>query len=233
MNNWKKKNDNKSLICLLIGILTLAVVVYGVNYYLDVVKPAKYHEQVHKEALEYIQQQKWNDAVQLIRTLDKDSKCQECYVMEDYASAMDIIKNGNNTDDEIVSAYGLLDRVDASYNGQFSDAISSAKDNIKDSFVAAKARRDAEQLRTAQEMAARNSKASTNDDAASEAEKKERETRIFVGDPESKIQNVLGAPEHVNRTVVSGHVSKQYVYTRGSKRIFVYTDDGIVTGFQD
>jgi hypothetical protein len=62
-------------------------------------------------------------------------------------------------------------------------------------------------------------------------EKQYKDTHIYIGDPENKIQKILGEPDRINRSVTSTHVSKQYVYGNGTK--YIYTEDGIVTSFQD
>ena len=47
------------------------------------------------------------------------------------------------------------------------------------------------------------------------SQQQERNSHIYIGDPEKKIIDVFGQPERVNKTVNSNLVRKQYVYKNG------------------
>lgn len=57
----------------------------------------------------------------------------------------------------------------------------------------------------------------------------ERESHLYIGDPEYKIEQVLGAPRSKNITRTGNHESIQWVYPNGT---YIYTDDGVVTAVQ-
>lgn len=58
----------------------------------------------------------------------------------------------------------------------------------------------------------------------------EKAVNIEIGDPETKIVQILGTPIDVNTTTVSGSEHKQYVFS-GNR--YVYTVNGIVTAMQN
>lgn len=56
----------------------------------------------------------------------------------------------------------------------------------------------------------------------------EYQNTLHIGDPDNKIVDVMGRPEAKNTTQVDGHQSVQWVY----RNSYIYTDDGVITGFQ-
>ena len=56
------------------------------------------------------------------------------------------------------------------------------------------------------------------------------EGQIYLGMPEAAMLASLGQPIDMNRTVTSGGEHKQFVYPNG---LYVYTEDGVVTSWQD
>ena len=53
---------------------------------------------------------------------------------------------------------------------------------------------------------------------------------IFLGMSESAMRESLGPPIDVNRTVTQSGESKQFIYPNG---VYVYTENGVVTSWQD
>lgn len=72
-------------------------------------------------------------------------------------------------------------------------------------------------------------KASEKQEREETQKKQERDSHIYIDDPEEKIIQVYGQPNEVNKTVTKYGVSKQYVYDN----VLIYTEDGYVTGWQD
>ena len=103
----------------------------------------------------------------------------------------------------------LKDVPDSYFSGEFGDKLTEIKEN-------------APQKSTQQQLEEKNQR---------EAQAKEYSSKLHVGDPDNKIEDVMGTPESVNRTVSGSHELKQYVYKNGS--VLIYTQDGIITGFQN
>lgn len=110
-------------------------------------------------------------------------------------------------DRDILFAESYLEDIPTDYDGDLADEIKRFKNEISPLVQQEKAKK-----------------------AKADAE---REKHIYIGDYETKIEQVYGKPDSINRTVIGNQVSKQYVYDRGSKMIFIYTTNGVVTSFQD
>lgn len=191
------------------------------------------HEKMHVEVLDDIKNSKWDVASDKMTKDRLSYECYQCKALRNYTSAMKLMNNGRNSDQDTIDAYEYLDRIDQNYNGPFAEDIIKAKQDITDSYNAAKARQDAITANVAAEKKQKEEAEKAKREAELAAEKAERDSHLYIGDSESKIRKVFGEPYEVNRTVVGGHESKQYVYDRGSKFLFIYTKDGIVTGYQD
>jgi hypothetical protein len=63
-----------------------------------------------------------------------------------------------------------------------------------------------------------------------EREATRRAIKLGVGSPEFDVIMKLGNPLEINRTVNKYGVRKQFIYPGG---VYVYTEDGVVTGWQD
>lgn len=57
--------------------------------------------------------------------------------------------------------------------------------------------------------------------------------RVAIGMTEPGVMCALGTPTAINRTATRGGTWKQWVYPRGGRTIYVYTEDGKVTSWQD
>jgi len=55
-------------------------------------------------------------------------------------------------------------------------------------------------------------------------------SKIWIGMTKEMLQESLGSPYDINRTVTANHVSEQWVYSQGN---YVYLDNNIVTSWQD
>ena len=158
----------------------------------------------YNQAVSLAKQGKWHDCnIKLVQYKDKDNRCKMLY---DYGQAQEQYANGN-----IHMADVYIKNIPDDYNGNFASDIKQFKDTI----YPLEATYEEQEKQQEKEKAA------------------ERANHIYVGDHESKINDVFGTPDSVNRTVVGNHVNKQYVYDRGNKRIYIYTEDGTVTSFQD
>lgn len=127
-------------------------------------------------------------------------------IMYNIASAME--QYYGKRDYEMALQY-LKDVPDSYFSGEFGDKLTEIKENAPQKSKQQQAKEKAQK----------------------EAEAKEYNSKLHVGDPENKIEDVMGTPESVNRTVSGSHEFKQYVYKNSS--VFIYTEDGIITGFQD
>lgn len=117
-----------------------------------------------------------------------------------------------------------LELIDAiQYNGEFADEIIKLKTEILPPLLEANKHAEEERKRIEIE----------NKQAELEQIVAERASKIYIGDDEAKIRTVMGEPDEVHRTVIGSTVKKQYVYWRGSNLICIYTEDGVVTAFQD
>ena len=164
----------------------------------------KLSDEDYNAAVYLAKQGKWKEcAVKLVKSHEGDSRAKVLYA---YANAQE--NYGENNFD---MAKHYLKDIPDDYDGDFSAEIKQMKD-----IVAGKA---------AQQEADKKK--------AREAKEKEEAKHIYVGDPEEKIRKVFGTPDSVNRHVSSYGTTKQYVYYRGDKMICIYTEDGVVTDFQD
>ena len=222
------------LCILIIPIVALIFGVYMYNAELDGIEQdkIKVHEQMHTAYLEDIKNQKWDDALDKLSKNELQEKCHQCNILRNYVTAMKLIGNGLNSDQEIIRAYDLVN-VDHNYDGPFADDIKKVKTDIAGLYGEAKARQDQIIAQEAAEQKRKLDEENAKIEAERAAKQAERDSHLYIGDDESKIRKVFGTPDQVNRTVIGGHVKKQYVYDRGSKFIFIYTEDGEVIGFQD
>lgn len=208
----------------------------------------KQHEWFHDKIVLLLENQNWQDAY---LALEDKKNCSECFAMGRYALAKRNYSGWGDNVDGFIAAREAINAIDDDYNGLFSKEIKEYKGMIDEYSSAAmeeihkkdEARKLAikeadkkkkeEEARKKAEREAEEAKRKAKKEAEEAEEREYRESHLYVGDPESKIQKVLGDPYQVNRTVIAGHTLKQYVYDRGYKFIFVYTEDGTVTGFQD
>lgn len=222
------------LCILIIPIVALIFGGYMYNAELDGIEQdkIKVHEQMHTAYLEDIKNKKWDDALDKLSKNELQEKCHQCNILRNYVTAMKLIGNGLNSDQEIIRAYNLVN-VNPDFNGPFADDIKKVKTDLAGLYGEAKARQDQIIAQEAAEQKRKLDEENAKIEAERAAKQAERDSHVYIGDDESKIRKVFGTPDHLNRTVIGGHVTKQYVYDRGSKFIYIYTKDGIVTGFQD
>lgn len=234
----KIQSGNK-ILYLLLTIVVLIGAVVCIQYVQKEQQAAKeqaeieLHEQMHTEILDDIKNSKWDVAFDKMTQNRLSYECNQCNVLRNYVSAMKLLKQGRNTEQNVIDAYYYLNVIDHNYNGPFAEDIKKAQQDITGPYNDAKARREAIAAKAAAEEKQKEEAEKAKREAELAAEKAERDSHLYIGDTESKIRKVFGEPYEVNRTVVGGHESKQYVYDRGSKFLFIYTKDGIVTGYQD
>ena len=117
----------------------------------------------------------------------------------------------------------FLPKIPDNYNGPLAEDIIQEKSRIateeKQNNVIAIANKN--KMRQKQEDA---------EDTERTKQMQYRNSHLYVGDPESKIEDVFGTPERINRNVTGNSVHKQYVYGDGH---YIYVENGVVTGFQD
>ena len=230
-SKYKKRKQRNNAITALIAFIVIFIgfisCMHGEEAQ-DVNNRTGLHKRIHEEARVAVDNKDWNGALEKLLRIESEYKCSQCDALREYARAMRLLNNDNATDADIIKAYNHLNKInldDLSHENDFYTYfrdIKQAKQDIAERYNSAKARQD---VRDAEE------KQQEKDKAAQKAA--ERDSHIYIGDPESKIRSVFGTPDQVNRTVVGGHEEKQYVYDRGSKLICIYTENGIVTGFQD
>jgi hypothetical protein len=100
-------------------------------------------------------------------------------------------------------ALDKINQIPDGYNGVLADAIKKDKERIKEDYNRAQG--------------------IINDIKAESAK------QLHIGDAEFRIKEIYGEPKRINRTVTGGREHKQYVYDG----FYIYTDDGIVTAFED
>ncbi|MBE6084965.1 MAG: hypothetical protein E7203_05765 [Selenomonas ruminantium] len=100
-------------------------------------------------------------------------------------------------------ALDKINQIPDGYNGVLADAIKKDKERIKKDY---------------------NSAQGIIDDIKAESAK-----QLHIGDAEFRIKEIYGEPKKINRTVTGEREHKQYVYDG----FYIYTDDGIVTAFED
>lgn len=129
--------------------------------------------------------------------------------LDNYVNALQILEKQEykekypNSLARYKAAYDAIDKVPPKYYGPLKDRITEDRQNI------------ASMLEEVQ--------------AEVKVEQEERNKKVYMGDPESKIRQVYGTPIKVNRTVTRGVERKQYVYSN----LYIYTENGRVIGWQD
>lgn len=155
-------------------------------------------------ALNLAKQGKWQDcAGKLVQAHNGDDRAKVLYA---YAQAQ---QKYEINDFKMAQYY--LKNIPDNYSGNFSEPIKQMKTMVLEKVIQQEA----------------------NQKQAKVAAEKEKENHIYIGDPEEKIRKVFGEPDKVNRHVNSSTVTKQYVYYYKNKMVCVYTENGIVTDFQD
>ncbi len=211
------KNDStmsKFLDVLIISIFFIACILLffscgndRANSYSDSTSMSYKHklsDEDYNTALNLAKQGKWQDcASKLVQSHEEDSRAKVLYA---YAQA----QKKYETNDFKMAQYYLKDIPD-NYSGNFSEPIKQMKTMVSDKVVQQEA----------------------NEKQAKAATEKEKGNHIYIGDSEEKIRKVFGEPDKVNRHVNSATTTKQYVYYRDNKMVCIYTENGIVTDFQD
>lgn len=100
-------------------------------------------------------------------------------------------------------ALDKINQIPDEYNGVLADSIKNDKARIKGDYNRAQG---------------------IIDDIKAESAK-----QLHIGDAEFRIKEIYGEPKRINRTVTGEREHKQYVYDG----FYIYTDDGIVTAFED
>lgn len=181
----------------------------------------EYAEAQYIKAVEFIKQEKYHDAsVALVNYYSygkpKNPKNHNlyCYV---------IAKKDMNEHDYSGAGYIIERIVDSSAINEFyyEDLLTIKKTikkekNIKDEKYKAELQAQREKEKDKQKK-----------------EEEEHKKHLYIGDTEDKITELWGNPDSVNRHVSSYGTTKQYVYYRGNKMICIYTENGIITDFQD
>lgn len=164
----------------------------------------KLSDEDYNAAVALAKQGKWDDcAVKLVKSHEGDNRAKVLY---NYANAQ---KNFGKNDFSMAKHY--LKNIPDDYSGDFSAEIKQMKNIVTEKAA----------------------KQEADEKKAKEAKEQEKAKHIYIGDPEEKIRKVFGTPDSVNRHVSSYSTTKQYVYYRGDKMICIYTEDGVVTDFQD
>lgn len=198
-------------------IVIIAIGCFGIFQYIQY-KESPYNEvereKNYNQAVKYANTGNWEEVgVCLVRYIEVGGKYAALY---NYANAMEYYNNDKKGLNDI--AYHYLEKVPEDYSDEFSDDIIKLKKKIKDEEDRERNNREFryklehEIDHELDEIAARH---------------------VFVGDIESKIERVYGEPETVNKHTSQYGVSKQYVYRRGDKTMYIYTEDGIVTDIQE
>lgn len=164
----------------------------------------KLSDEDYNSAVNLAKQGKWHDCtIKLVRSHEGDNRAKILYA---YANAQESYEKN-----DFRMAQHYLKDIPDNYSGDFSDTIKQMKTIISDKVV--------------QQVA--------KEKQAKVAEEKEKAKHIYIGDSEEKIRKVFGDPDRVNRHVNASGTTKQYVYYQGNKMICIYTENGIVTDFQD
>ncbi len=152
----------------------------------------------------------------------------EGYYIFCYAEAIKIYHETQGPD-SIEKALNLLGKIPLDYEGELSEKIRNMR-------AALTARRD--EYKQLAAVANEENKRKAEEKAKADAEKAKadaeyRASHLYLDDPESKIYDIMGQPDNVNRIVNQFGETKQFVYYRGSKMICIYTENGFITDFQD
>lgn len=209
----------------IIGIIIIAITVFLFLLF-------EYNEYKAKETGKI----KYPEAIELLQQGEYDAASTKIFMYKKFNKKYDILYNYANAKEKI-------------HKNDYSMAYYYVKDIdpsiVKDEFyyddlvsIQNKLREEDEKKQKAREkefedrMAARERQ--RDQEAIERAQRyEERKHRIYIGDPEDKITEIFGTPDSVNRHVSAYGTTKQYVYYRGDKMICIYTEDGIITDFQD
>ena len=208
MDNKKAWKIGKIFLVILIVILGIGFLAHFGQSNEDFEQQAKDKSgekfyKAYDETVDLINNKDWYDAAIRASRYKGNPEFKGMYY---YASAKDAEAKGY-----AASIEGYLEDIPDDYAGAFADEILEYKRD----YLETKKKKDNAMKQAIKE------------------DEEERAKHIYIGDPESKIRDVMGEPDDINRTVNSGKVRKQYVFCRSHKNIYIYTENGIVTAFQD
>lgn len=103
-----------------------------------------------------------------------------------------------------------INKIPTDYNGKFSDKITELRKKIL-------AKNETVQKNIEEEM------------QKYKAAQKERESKIYLGDPGFKVLQILGEPIRKNKTTTQNGIREQWVYGNGT---YIYLENGSVTSWQ-
>lgn len=200
------------------GVIAIIIIgCFGIFQYIQY-KESPYNEvereKNYNQAVRYANVGKWEDVGGcLVRYIEVGGKYAALY---NYANAMKYYTDDRKGLHDMANYY--LKDVPEDYSDEFSDDIIKLKKKLKD-----------EEDRERETREFRYKLEHEIDHELDEIASR----HVFVGDIESKIERVYGEPETVNKHTSQYGVSKQYVYRRGDKTMYIYTEDGIVTDIQE
>ncbi|RGS70485.1 hypothetical protein [Mitsuokella sp. AF21-1AC] len=176
----------------------------------------------YQEAVALAKQGDWNGAA--AKTVEHRSESNDADNLYLIASA-----EKNFADGDMVTAYNYIADLPHDYTGEFSGEVTKLKQDIDQAHEEWKAQKAREE----EEKAKEREKQAAIEKEKQKAIEAERAKRIYIGDPESKIRKVFGEPDRVNRHVSKYGTMKQYVYEYDDGNTYIYTENGIVTDYQD
>jgi hypothetical protein len=158
----------------------------------------------YDEAIDLAKQNKWDGVTTKLVTC-KDAN-QKVNVLYNYASAQKSFHNGDGN-----MAILYLKEISDDYDGELADDIRQFKKKLyphEDEYKQQVKEKEAE-------------------------EKRYRDSHLYIGDPESKLEQLFGQPSAVHKTVTGNNEYIQYVFYRKDKTICIYTENGVVTSWQE
>lgn len=158
-------------------------------------------DKYYQQGITLIKDRKYYDAAMLFDSF-KDQNYKNATILYMYA----IAESKKTSDPSMTRDY--LKEIPENYVGEFAIEIKVLREFTKEG---------AEKQREA-------------DREVEKDRQKERASKIYIGDSDDKVTQLLGKPTKKNRTVTGNAVSEQWVYGNGR---YVYIEDGIVTSWQD
>lgn len=212
MTQQNQQTSQSNVGCLGIIILIIVLSFGGCKLY-------EHHAETetYEEAVALAKDGKWDDvSVKLVRFSDEDTSSSRRNLY-DIACAEEKYANS-----DFHMAQYYLKMVPDNYSGELADEVKDLRQKVDaaaDEEKQQKEKEEAEKIEQAKQKK-----------AAADAE---HAKHLYIGDPESKIQKIFGTPDHVNRHVSSYGTTKQYVYEYDTGTVYIYTEDGKVTDYQD